>query len=390
MEIMLVLEHHFCMDADGTVWCNRVVDYEYLKRYLQTFNKVYVCARMQKARVADKSWKKASGIGIEFIGLPDFTGIKGAVVNYRNIAKCIKNNINLVDGVIMRAPSVISMLMYDVIKRTGIPMAIEFVMAADKMIVNDNFVASMINAILKNKARTICREVAGVSYVTEHVLQKDYPCSGFTESYSSIDLHEDDFYKQNWNQSSIPDEYKLVHTGYMDDDRKGQEILIRAVDILIKKGYKIKLTLIGDGQNRVKLEKIVSALNIGNYVFFAGAITNKKKIFSVLKNSHLFVLPTKSEGLPRSILEAMAVGLPCVSSNVDGVPELLDERYCLSNFNPNEYAKVIGSLLDNWDEMIRVGNRNYAKALEYRKSELDCKRKYFYDEFSEYIIQKED
>ena len=62
MEIMLVLEHHFCMDADGTVWCNRVVDYEYLKRYLQTFNKVYVCARMQKARVADKSWKKASGI----------------------------------------------------------------------------------------------------------------------------------------------------------------------------------------------------------------------------------------------------------------------------------------------------------------------------------------
>lgn len=385
---MLILEHHFYIDKQENVWSERVVDNEYLQRYLQTFEEVWVCARMQKVSYVDDRWKKASGANIHFIGLPNFTGARQAVKNYFHMNYIAKEGLGEVDGCIMRSPSLVSILLYNSVKKSKKPLAIEFVMAADKMILSENIGARAANYFLKRKAQKMCKEAVGVSYVTRYSLQKDYPYTGFTESYSSINLEKKDFYCQKWNTLCKPLEYVIAHTGYMDDDRKGQHILIKAVAELIKRGYALRLVLIGDGIERENLENLVQALNIEKIVTFTGALYEKKEILSILKTAHLFVMPTKSEGLPRSILEAMSVGLPCISSDVDGIPELLDEEYLISTFKVSDYVKKISNLLDDWDRMITIGKRNYDKALEYEKTELDKRRKKFYDTFRKNIEEE--
>ena len=102
----------------------------------------------------------------------------------------------------------------------------------------------------------------------------------------------------------------------------------------------------------------------------------------------MLVFPTESEGLPRTIIEAMAVGLPCVSSPVDGIVELLDENYLVENRTPEAYSKKIKELLSNWEKMIQAGNENYNKALKYEKSILDSRRQSFYKKLSDLANSK--
>ena len=95
------------------------------------------------------------------------------------------------------------------------------------------------------------------------------------------------------------------------------------------------------------------------------------------------VFPTESEGLPRTIIEAMAVGLPCIYSPVDGVVELLDDEYLVEKRTPEAYSKKIEELLNDWEKMIKAGNENYNKALKYENSILNNKRQLFYKKLSD-------
>ena len=123
---------------------------------------------------------------------------------------------------------------------------------------------------------------------------------------------------------------------------------------------------------------MVQELGIDDIVEFKGLIKNKKEILEYLRKSHLLVFPTQSEGLPRTIIEAMAQGLPCISSPVDGIPELLDDEYLIDYDDFNGYANKFIELINNWDKMITVSKQNYIKSKKYNKNNLNSKRCEFY------------
>ena len=74
----------------------------------------------------------------------------------------------------------------------------------------------------------------------------------------------------------------------------------------------------------------------------------------------------------------MAVGLPCISSPVDGIPELLSNDYLIECNNVEEYTKKIEYLINHWDKMIDISKENYKKSKKYSKDILDEKRTNFY------------
>lgn len=389
MKALVILENHFIRDSNGKVWCNRIIDYEYLKRYLNIFEEIIVCGRFShKEVIEDKKMLCVSGKNVEFLELPDFIGAIGLLKNYFKIRKLIKSILNDIDCCLMRAPTHLAFVTYDIFIKNNIPFAVEFMMAADKMFEGDSSVKKILNSFLVYKAKDMCKKANGVSYVTDHILQKIYPCHAtlypkdntyFTESYSSINLPEKFFYEQKWNPNKKPSVFRIIHTGYMDSYRKGQDTLIKAIKIVIDKGYtNIKLVLIGDGNKRKEFEELVISLGLSNYVEFKGLISNKNELMDELKKSNLFVFPTHSEGLPRSIIEAMAVGLPCISSPVDGIPELLDEEYLIDYNNLEGYAEKIIELINNWEQMIIEGKKNYYMSKKYCLENLECKRNEFY------------
>lgn len=106
---------------------------------------------------------------------------------------------------------------------------------------------------------------------------------------------------------------------------KGIQYSIRAFDKLIKKGYNVKYIIIGDGEERTRLESLTEELNMGNRIIFIGNVKNSElpRYYSI---AYAAVFPSiANETFGISIAEAMSCGVPVVSTKVGGIPEVVAE-----------------------------------------------------------------
>lgn len=101
---------------------------------------------------------------------------------------------------------------------------------------------------------------------------------------------------------------------------KGHEIFIQAAQLLLKIRDDFHFLVVGDGKERKKYELEVHSNGLKNHFHFLGRIPN---IYDALSLMDIFVLPSKWEGLPISILEAMAFKVPVIATAVGGVPEVV-------------------------------------------------------------------
>ncbi|MGA2102169.1 MAG: glycosyltransferase [Candidatus Sulfotelmatobacter sp.] len=103
---------------------------------------------------------------------------------------------------------------------------------------------------------------------------------------------------------------------------KGQHILIQAVDRLVKGGQNVRLRLVGDGPDRKSLEAMTDRLGLSKRTSFEGAV-NQDRIQEFYRQADAFVLPSFAEGIPVVLMEAMAIQIPCVTTHITGIPELI-------------------------------------------------------------------
>ncbi|HLW71395.1 MAG TPA: glycosyltransferase family 4 protein [Candidatus Binataceae bacterium] len=103
---------------------------------------------------------------------------------------------------------------------------------------------------------------------------------------------------------------------------KGQHILLAAFAELVRRGHAVRLRLVGEGPDRASLERAVAAAGLGEQVIFAGAL-NQDQVRQLYRTADLFALASFAEGIPVVLMEAMAMAIPCVSTFVAGIPELI-------------------------------------------------------------------
>ena len=146
--------------------------------------------------------------------------------------------------------------------------------------------------------------------------------------------------------------FRIVTVGRLQAP-KDALTLVRALAELPRDAY--EAVIVGEGPDRPAVESEVRRLGLDSEVDLAGGRTD---VAELLAASDLFVLSSRSEGLPLSILEAMAAGLPVVASSVGGIPELVLEGetgFLVPPGDPHRLAGAIERLLDDSALRRRLG-----------------------------------
>lgn len=117
------------------------------------------------------------------------------------------------------------------------------------------------------------------------------------------------------------DPFELVCVGRLVA-AKGQHILLDALAALRAEGRRVHLTLVGQGPDMESLKAQCSRLDLGETVMLTGAV-NQDAILDYYLRADAFVLPSFAEGLPVVLMEAMALGVPCITTHITGVPEMI-------------------------------------------------------------------
>jgi glycosyltransferase involved in cell wall biosynthesis len=128
---------------------------------------------------------------------------------------------------------------------------------------------------------------------------------------------------------------------------KGQAVLLEAVAQLAGRGVDVELQLAGDGQLRSALERTAARLDIAGRVSFLGAV-GQEDLRDLYERASVFCLPSFAEGVPVVLMEAMAMGLPVVTTRIAGIPELVEDGHSgllVAPGRADELADSLASLL---------------------------------------------
>ena len=152
---------------------------------------------------------------------------------------------------------------------------------------------------------------------------------------------------------------------------KGHQILLAAIHRLVGEGRSIRLRLVGDGPERSSLERRIAELGLESNVQLLGAL-NQDRVRQLYSETDLFVLTSFAEGVPVVLMEAMAMEIPCVTTWITGVPELIRhsiDGWLIAPGDSDQAAAAIAYLMDNPDLRQSLGGSGRARVIE--KYDLD-------------------
>jgi glycosyltransferase involved in cell wall biosynthesis len=140
--------------------------------------------------------------------------------------------------------------------------------------------------------------------------------------YFALNIHSKQTVRRKFG---VPENSFVFATAGRLTPTKGQEYLIRAFAKVKKQLNNAQLLIAGTGEMKNELENLVSKLGCSSAVRFLGHVDNMAEFYCMVD---AFVLPSIAEGLPRTLIEAMAAGVLCIATGAGGIPEILDNGSC--------------------------------------------------------------
>lgn len=385
MTILVALETHFVRGPDGRAYSTLGVDgHTFWKRYLEVFDHVLIAARTAAGDTT--GCEPVDGPGVRVVPLPEYHGPWGYLRSRRALVAAMRDAVAQSDALCLRAPGPIAGCAWKL--RGDRPYAVEVVgdpLDALAPGAVRSAVRPLARAALAHELKAMCRDATAVGYVTESVLQRRYPTRAWSTSYSSIDLDDGAFasaeqierrcaFRTGSNRGSTSEPWRLVTVGSLAQPYKGHDVLIDAIALCRARGLVLELTVVGDGRHRSSLEAQAAARGLAGSVRFAGQVGAGSPVRDVLDQAHIFVLPSRTEGLPRALVEAMARGLPCIASRVGGIVELLPEERLVPPGDARALGDAIARLCGAPADFVSIGRRNQAVARRYGAEVLRARR----------------
>lgn len=211
---------------------------------------------------------------------------------------------------------------------------------------------------------------------TEQILQQEFniPASKFYRSHFWIKPVKRGT-KETISQK-LPKQYIVCLS--RQDPRKGINFLLHAMVLLIKKGYKVPLIIVGTGEMLEANKRLAKKLNLSKWVKFLGFVNDLKPL---MRKADIFCLPSLEEGAGALVInEAMSYDLPIITTSIDGIVEDIKQDQTgllVPSADPQALADAIVKLLDNPKLAKKLGANakiSFRQNFSFKKMYQDTKK----------------
>jgi glycosyltransferase involved in cell wall biosynthesis len=354
-------------------------------RYTEVFDQVYIMCRVHD--IEDDKTLPVGGQGVDVIALPPVHGWRGLVRYGPDIVRAFLS-IPRDAVVLLRVPGIYPILAWLILALRRQPYGVEAMADADAQFTPGAYqrrFRSFYRLVWTRMMRLQCRHAAASSYVTTKALQSQFPPGAGRPSfsYTTLDLPEQSLVRRPRSRASFDKpELTLINVAMMQKHLKGQDLIIRAVAQLAQSGLRLKLWLVGDGDTRGEFERLAAELGVSEHVRFLGRVQAGAEVFALLDQADIFVLPSRQEGLPRVVIEAMARSLPCFASALPGNHELLDREFLVRLDDEQDWVLKLRDALGRPEFLARASQVNLAAARRFTVGRIQPIRNQFYETLS--------
>lgn len=374
MKLLFIHDHKF-PKKNGMYYHSYGFDNEFIKRYLLSFCEIEIIAR-ETDLLNDSLSTELFNKSVKFLTLKSYKELAN-----KDIKESILNKINSSDYVIIRLPSIIGLYLVKYIINSKKPYLIEVVGSAWDSFWNQNIYTKIFALPFSILCKKAINEAKYVIFVTNRYLQEKYPTKGKSISCSNVTLFsvdEDTLINRCQKIENLHSTKKIIiGTCASYSYYKGQQDVIKAISKLKPLGYSIEYQLVGGGDPRY-LKSLSIKYDLQDEVKLLGKLGHKE-VFNWLDSIDLYIQPSKTEGLPRALIEAMSRGCPSLGSNAGGIPELIDSEYVFRQGNYKEIANKIDKICI--EDMTKQAKINYENSKYYLVKDLYDRRNQFLSEF---------
>ena len=381
MDLFFITEARFVRDGVDVYCVDNSMTNRLWERYLAVFGHVKVVARVSARKKDIKEENLASNSRVTFIDLPYYVGM-GQYFGVRSqIKQILLDTLIAGNAYICRIPGTLGGMAASILQKRNIPYGVEVVGDPWDVFAPGAFKHPLRIVLRYQGYWSLKRSVKyamAVLYVTKEQLQKRYPAleARWIGNASNVMIKSESVPPQA-HVLRKKERYELISVGSLAQMYKAPDVVIQALVLLKERGVNVHVTWLGDGVYKENMQEYAHSLGVGDMITFAGAVS-METVAEYLRASDIFILVSRTEGLPRALIEAMAEGLPCVATNVGGIPELLEDAMLIPKNDAKALADKVAYLLRDIEEANRQAEVNYLQAKDYYDVVLQKRRNDFY------------
>ena len=358
--------------------------------YLDVFNDVLILAQAQKTIKVEDGFKPVLDKNIEFLEYPWAKGVLTTGCRLPAMFLRAYKASQKADVWLLHAPSFETIALwpwlimfnkpYALILRGEQTLSIPYLKM--RGIKNARFVTWVFKTILWLQRSSAVACVGVARYLSETYR----PLGRYKKIYAISDNRIPlDMYRTPKSFSDVFKNRNIICLGRVEG-QKNPIGMIKALTELDKLGFKKwQFTWVGDGPLKEKAQKVAKELGLEERVRFLGFVP-WDNIFDILEKSDLYILNSVSEGMPRAMLEAMACALPCIGTNICGIPELLDPEDMVPIMADRKLALKMYEVLNDAKRLNEMSFRNLERAKDYSSENLIKKQNNFYRDLKNSVV----
>ncbi len=331
---------------------------------------------------------RSDGPGVRFVLLPNISTPIARIFGSAPATNQIREEVGRANALILRGPSEFGMIAAreaKIVKLTSvnaahtIPVAVEMSGCAFDHTWHHGSPTGKLYAPVKYlRARHMVKNADHVIYVTKEFLQRRYPASPKSSgetiaNASNVEIISPPSSLLLQKLSKIENRETIVFglIGNYGNKLKGIDVAINALARLRPQLPSFELRILGHGPPAPHKD----------FVKFHEPLNNPADILAWLDDVDIYLQPSRHEGLPRALIEAMSRGCPVLASNAGGIPELLDKECIHRKGNIRQLSiQILNALNPEWRK--RQATRNFELAKEYSRDVLLPRRDQFWTSFA--------